>query len=120
MPPGVCDEVKNVDIDKLSFLQAVEDVSECTKILFCLLSLIYIELSLQVAYQHSGTQPRGRRTAVCEQEHELVSLLTYQLIFELTFSDQLQKAIVKQGDESIPKVLDGFAKGTLMIFDYTP
>ncbi|KAK5988147.1 Cytochrome P450 monooxygenase verB [Cladobotryum mycophilum] len=25
VPPGVCDEVKNVDVDKMSFLQAVED-----------------------------------------------------------------------------------------------
>jgi hypothetical protein len=32
VPPGTCDEIKNVDLNKLSFLHAVEDVRDLAQV----------------------------------------------------------------------------------------
>ncbi|RYP13674.1 hypothetical protein DL767_010632 [Monosporascus sp. MG133] len=76
VPPGVCDEVKNVGPEKLSFLQAVEDS-------------YHFKL-------HTNILGRCHVDAVRQSVNKNMN--------------QLHNIVVEQGDETIPQVLDGFAK----------
>lgn len=58
VPPGTCDEVKNVDVDKLSFLQAVEDVRSC---MACEQSLVIADVHRAIT---SGCIPKSWAAAM--------------------------------------------------------
>ncbi|KAL2135473.1 hypothetical protein VTI74DRAFT_8332 [Chaetomium olivicolor] len=76
VPPGTCDEIKNADLSKLSFLQAVEDS-------------YHFRL-------HSNILGRGHVDAVRQSVNKNMN--------------QLHNVIVTQSEETIPQVLDGYAK----------
>lgn len=65
IPPDVGDEIKNVGPEKLSFLQAVEDVGP-DELVNLLKLLTGVELPLQTSCEYSWPLPCGCCAKICQ------------------------------------------------------